>query len=74
LGSSGSGCFGSNQFYAANGAKSATNANQRIVYDSSAGNLYYDADGAGGAAAVRIATLGQAIHPVLDHTDVYVLG
>jgi len=29
----------------------------RIIFDTSTANLYYDADGAGGAAAIQIATL-----------------
>jgi len=42
------------------GAKlaAATKAATRIVYDSSSGSVYYDADGAGGAAAVKVAAIG----------------
>jgi serralysin len=36
----------------------AQDADDRILYDSSSGALYFDADGAGGAAAVQFATLG----------------
>ena len=32
-------------------------ANDRVVYDSASGNLYYDADGSGSGAAQLIATL-----------------
>ena len=34
-----------------------------LSYDSGTGELAYDADGAGGGAAVTIAILGLATHP-----------
>ena len=37
----------------------------------SAGKLYYDADGAGGAAAMQIATLANA--PALDAGSIFIL-
>ena len=40
-------------------------ATDRIVYNSSTGALYYDADGQGGSAAVQIALIGTATHPSL---------
>lgn len=36
----------------------ATSVSQHIVYDSKTGNLFYDADGAGGVAQVKIAVIG----------------
>ncbi|WP_225026968.1 sialate O-acetylesterase [Xinfangfangia pollutisoli] len=35
----------------------ATNAAQRILYDAATGRIFYDSDGAGGAAAVLFATV-----------------
>ena len=51
------GALSADEFYAAAGATSAHDATDRIVYDTSAGQLYYDADGSGGAAAIAIALL-----------------
>lgn len=49
------------------GATSATDAAHRIIYDTDTGALYYDADGVGGVAAVRIAVL--ATKPALTVAD-----
>ena len=54
-------------FYAADGATTAHDASDRIVYDSASGRLYYDADGRGGHAAIHLATLEGA--PALDAGD-----
>jgi Ca2+-binding RTX toxin-like protein len=39
------------------GLTAAATAAGRVIYDSSTGDLYYDADGSGGTAAVLVATL-----------------
>ena len=41
----------------------------RIVYDTSSGALYFDPDGTGGAAAVQFALLGTTSHPALAYSD-----
>jgi Ca2+-binding RTX toxin-like protein len=46
----------------------ATQADDRILFHSAAKSLYYDADGLGGGAAVKFATL-DALTGILDHTD-----
>ena len=42
------------------GAK-AHDASDRVIYDGKTGGLYYDADGTGRSAAVKIATLSKAL-------------
>ncbi|MEZ0170612.1 hypothetical protein [Microvirga sp. TS319] len=39
--------------------KTAKDANDRIIYDKSTGSVYYDADGTGKIAAIKIATLAN---------------
>ena len=41
--------------------KAAHDASDRIVYDKASGALYYDADGTGRAAQVKIATLKKGL-------------
>jgi Ca2+-binding RTX toxin-like protein len=48
----------------------AQDADDRIIYDSTTGNLYYDADGNGAGAAVLFATLSG--HPALAASDIVV--
>ena len=51
------------------GFTTAQTAEQRIVYNASTGDLYYDPDGIGGVAAVKFATVGAATHPTLSAGD-----
>jgi Ca2+-binding RTX toxin-like protein len=73
LGLDGAGRFtaGDERFYAAAGASAAHDVDDRLVYDTSSGRLYYDADGAGGADAQLIATLEGA--PALLAADIRVI-
>jgi Ca2+-binding RTX toxin-like protein len=65
------------RFYAADGATSGHDPDDRVVYDTFSGLLYYDADGSGAGAALEIATLqipdpdGPA--PVLAASDILVV-
>lgn len=61
------------EFHAAAGAVSAHDASDRIVYNTTTGALYYDADGLGGTAAVAIATLGGSTHPALAFSDILMI-
>ncbi|MEO0032096.1 MAG: hypothetical protein RIS94_1854 [Pseudomonadota bacterium] len=60
------------QFHAGAGVIAAHDADDRIVYNTTTGALYYDADGAGGAAAVQFATIGQSTHAALVAADLLI--
>lgn len=57
IGKSGNFSAADARFWAAPGAKGGHDANDRVIYDTSIGTLYYDPDGSGPAAAQLIATL-----------------
>ncbi|HYD55997.1 MAG TPA: calcium-binding protein [Burkholderiales bacterium] len=57
LGANGAFASGDDRFHAAAGAAGGADAEDRVVYNTSSGQLYYDADGSGGGAAQLIATL-----------------
>ena len=59
----------SDEFYAAAGAMKGHDASDRVIYDTSAGKLYYDADAAGGLAATLIAIIGTTDHPAMVYSD-----
>ncbi len=46
----------------------ASQADDRILFDSASKSLYYDADGMGGADAVKFAAI-DLVQGVIDHTD-----
>lgn len=47
----------------------AQDADDRIIYDTSTGALYYEADGLGGSVAVQFVRLSVDSHPVLSASD-----
>ena len=57
--------------FKANATGTATDANDRVVYDTSTGRLYYDADGNGAGAAQLIATFQG--NPAVSATDIVVI-
>src|ERR1051325_7904287 len=69
-----SGRFAANdvRFYAAPGATGGHDADDRIIYNTTTGQLFYDADGNGPGAAQLIATLDGA-RPLIA-TDINVFG
>ena len=71
VGPSGNFATGDGRFFAGSGASSAQDASDRVIYDTSSGRLWYDADGLGGQAAQLIATLQGA--PAITAADISVL-
>ena len=71
LGGAGHFAAGDARFYAAAGATGGHDADDRLVYNTSTGQLYYDADGSGAGAAQLVATLQGA--PTLAATDMWVV-
>ena len=64
------GTLGSTAFYAAADATAGHLATDRVIYNTTTGALYYDADGSGSGAAVQIGVLDG--HPTLAYTDVLI--
>lgn len=63
------GTLNADQFWSGNGTIAAHDASDRIVYNTSSGELFYDADGLGGAAATAVALIGAVSHPTLTCSD-----
>ena len=62
----------SGQFWSGAGVTTAHDTDDRIIYNTTTGILYYDADGTGSSAAVQVALVGASTHPALAYTDFYV--
>jgi Ca2+-binding RTX toxin-like protein len=52
-------------------ASQAQDREDRIVYDKKTGALYYDADGTGAVAQVKVATLNKNLK--IGHQDFFVI-
>ncbi|MCM8636354.1 MAG: hypothetical protein NFW15_10475 [Candidatus Accumulibacter sp.] len=63
------GGLSSEQFWSGAGVTRAHDASDRLIYNTTTGDLYYDADGNGSGAAVAIALIGIDTHPLLGHAD-----
>jgi Ca2+-binding RTX toxin-like protein len=61
-------------FYASSSATKGNDADDRIIYNTTSGALYYDADGSGIVAAVQIAIVGTTSHQIISHIDFVVVG
>ncbi|KAI5912865.1 choice-of-anchor L domain-containing protein [Thauera sp. 2A1] len=62
------------EFWAAAGANTAHDATDRLIYNTSTGALYYDADGTGDIAAIQVALVGTGkAHPTVDWTDIQLI-
>jgi serralysin len=71
LGSAGHFASGDARFYAAAGASGGHDADDRIIYNTSTGQLFYDADGSGSGAAQLVATIQGA--PGVAAGDIWVI-
>ncbi len=60
-----------NQFWSGPGVITAVLATERLIYDTDTGELYFDADGLGGVAAVRFATLSNLAALTFDDFNVF---
>jgi Ca2+-binding RTX toxin-like protein len=61
------------QFFSSSTAVRGNDATDRIIYNTTSGALYYDADGSGNGAAVQIALIGLSTHPTLTYQDFLVI-
>ena len=71
IGASGNFSTGDARFAAGAGFTSGRDASDRVIYNTSTGSLYYDADGSGAGTAQLIATL--AGNPAVAATDIVVI-
>jgi hypothetical protein len=67
------GALQSNQFWTSSSATGAHAATDRVIFNSSTGALYYDADGTGSAQAVQIAVVKSADPLALQYTDFLII-
>ncbi len=67
------GALSRDAFLAGPGRTTAGDSTDRVIYNTTTGDLYYDADGTGASAAVKIAMIGTSTRPVLDHTDFWII-
>ncbi len=65
--------LGATEFWSGPGVVACHDSSDRIVYNTTTGNLYYDADGNGVGAAVVVALIGITAHAALTSTDMQVV-
>ena len=61
------------QFWSGAGVTKAHDIDDRIIYNTTSGALYYDADGSGKGAAVQVALIGTSTHSALAYTDIAII-
>lgn len=65
------GALAGTAFLSGAGLTAATNASHRVIYNSTTGDLYFDSDGNGAAAAIRFANIAN--HATLTYADFIVI-
>ena len=61
------------EFVSSPTATHGTTANSHLIYNTTSGVLYYDADGNAAGAAVKVAILGATTHPALAASDILII-
>ncbi len=64
------GSITADQFASGAGLNQVNDASDRIIYDTTTGNLWYDSDGENVIAPILIAQLGTTSHPALTFADI----
>jgi Ca2+-binding RTX toxin-like protein len=55
--------------FVASASGAAVDSNDYVLYNTTTGALYYDADGSGSGAAVEFAVLSTSSHPTITNAD-----
>jgi Ca2+-binding RTX toxin-like protein len=63
------GTISADQFWSGPGVDRIHLSTDRLLYDTTSGKLWYDADGAGAVTPVLVAQFGTTTHPVLTFSD-----
>jgi Ca2+-binding RTX toxin-like protein len=71
-GTGNSNVLAANEFVSNSSATHGTTATSHVIYNTTSGVVYYDTDGNGPGAAVKVAIIGTSIHQTLAATDFFI--